>query len=60
MRDIPSEVCLGKNDGMAGDCAVNCDHLQTVSKEKLGGLITTLSPGKLSEVRGAVLFALSL
>jgi mRNA interferase MazF len=60
IRDIPSEVHLGKNDGMAGECAVNCDHLQTVTKEKLGGLITTLSPGKLSEVRGAVAFALSL
>lgn len=60
VRDIPSEVALGRSDGMSRNCAVNCDHLQTVSKEKLGGLITTLSPAKLSEVRQAVAFALSL
>jgi mRNA interferase MazF len=60
VRDIPSEVSLGRNDGMTGDCAVNCDHLQTVSKEKLGGVITTLSSSKLSDVRQAISFALGL
>ena len=60
IRDIPSEVPLGRGDGMPRDCAVNCDHLQTVSKDKLGGLITTLSVGKLADVRKAVSFALSL
>lgn len=60
VRNIPSEVSLGKNEGMARDCAVNCDHLQTVSKAKLGGLITTLPQAKLSEVRQALLFALGL
>lgn len=60
VRDIPSEVSLGRNDGMAGDCAVNCDHLQTVSKAKLGGLITTLSTSKLLDIRRAISFALSL
>ncbi len=60
VRNIPSEVPLGKSEGMARDCAVNCDHLQTVSKTKLGGLITTLPQAKLSEVRQALLFALGL
>jgi mRNA interferase MazF len=60
LRDIPSEVALDQDDGMAKVCAVNCDHLQTVSKAKLGGLITTLSPSKLLEVRKAVSFALNL
>ncbi len=60
IRQIPSEVQLGRGDGLARDCAVNCDHLQTVSKSKLGGLITTLSQSKMSETRQAVLFALSL
>ncbi len=60
VRDIPSEVILGQNEGMPQDCAVNCDHLQTVSKMKLGALITTLSPEKLSKVRQAVAFALGL
>jgi mRNA interferase MazF len=60
VRNIPSEVLLGRSDGMAKDCAVNCDHIQTVPKTRLGGLITTLPPSKLSEVRQALLFALGL
>jgi len=58
IRDIPSEVLLTNADGMARDCAVNLDHLQTVSKGKVGPLITTLSPGKMQQVRSGVLFAL--
>ncbi|MCK4448808.1 MAG: type II toxin-antitoxin system PemK/MazF family toxin, partial [Candidatus Marinimicrobia bacterium] len=32
IRDIPSEVILSQEDGMKKDCAINCDHIQTVSK----------------------------
>lgn len=42
------------------DCAVNCDHIQTVSKLKVGSLITTLSSDKLREIRDAIHFALNL
>src|SRR5216683_8301109 len=58
VRDIPSEVLLGEPDGMPKDCAVNLDHVQTVAKGKIGSLITTLRPGKILEIRGALLFAL--
>jgi len=60
VREIPSEVPLGKEEGMLRDCAVNCDHLQTVPKERIGGLITTLPQGKMMDVRRAVVFALEL
>jgi mRNA interferase MazF len=60
IRDIPSEVPLSRNDGMPKDCTINCDHIQTVSKGKIGSLITTLSSDKMEQVREAVLFALSL
>ncbi|MBI5441535.1 MAG: type II toxin-antitoxin system PemK/MazF family toxin [Deltaproteobacteria bacterium] len=60
VRDIPSEVFLSRGDGMPRDCAVNCDHLQTVSKAKLGALVTTLSSEKMDEVAEAVVFALAL
>jgi mRNA interferase MazF len=60
IRDIPSEVLLGREDGLEKDCAVNCDHLQTVSRAKLGGILTTLPTSKLLEVRKAILFALGL
>ena len=60
IRDIPSEVLLSRRDGMHNDCAVNCDHIQTVSKSNIGSLITTLSNEKLREVRDAIGFALNL
>ncbi len=58
IRDIPSEVFLTREDGMPRDCAVNLDHIQTVSRDKIGGLITTLAPEKMHELRSALLFAL--
>jgi mRNA interferase MazF len=58
VREIPSEVRLAREDGMLQDCAVNCDHLQTVSKSRLGALLTTLSTAKMREVSQAVAFAL--
>ena len=60
IREIPSEVFLSEQDGMPRDCAVNCDHIQTVAKGKVGGLITTLNNEKLTNVRDAIIFALYL
>jgi len=60
IRDIPSEVFLSKQDGMARDCAVNCDHIQTVSRGKIGSLITALSRSKMAKVRKSIRFALEL
>lgn len=60
IRDIPSEVFLSKSDGMPIECAVNCDHIQTVSKSKIGPLITKLSLQKIEELKKAICFALSL
>jgi mRNA interferase MazF len=58
IRNIPSEVVLGPTDGMKNDCAVNLDHIQTVSKKKIGILITALDADKMAAVRRALLFAL--
>jgi mRNA interferase MazF len=60
VREIPSEVLLTKEDGMARDCAVNLDHLQTVARAKLGPLVTTLGRDKLDRIAKAVSFALDL
>lgn len=59
-RDIPSEVYLSKNSGLPQDCVVNFDHIQTVSKSKIGALITSLSSHTLKKVSAAVSFALEL
>ena len=60
IRDIPSEVHLSKQDNMPRDCAINCDHIQTVAKGKVGALITTLSTSRTEELRQAIQFALDL
>ena len=60
IRDIPSEVLLTKADGLPRECVVNCDHLQTVSKGKIGPLIAMLSTSRMAEVAEAVSFALAL
>ncbi|RPJ12217.1 MAG: type II toxin-antitoxin system PemK/MazF family toxin [Deltaproteobacteria bacterium] len=60
VRNIPSEVFLAKVDGLPQDCAVNCDHVQTVSKAKIGPLITSLTPSKMNDVGRAIRFALAI
>jgi mRNA interferase MazF len=60
VRDIGSEVRLGKEDGMPDECAINLDHIQTVHKDRIGKLLTALSHEKLHEVRNAIRFALDL
>jgi mRNA interferase MazF len=58
IRNIPSEVPLSTGDGLPSECAINLDHIQTVTKNKLGARITTLDQDKLEEVRRAISFAL--
>ena len=58
IREVPSEVLLTPGDGLPRDCAINLDHIQTVSKGKIGPLIATLSAERRREIRAALLFAL--
>ena len=58
IRGIPSEVLLSLHDGMPRDCAINLDHIQTVSKGRIGALVTTLSVERMDKLRAALLFAL--
>ena len=58
IRDIPSEVVLTAEDGMPRDCAINLDHVQTVSRARLGAVIAALGAKRMSEVRSALLFPL--
>ena len=60
IRETPSEVFLSDLEGMPRECVVNCDHLQTISRGKLGELLTTLSAAKMDEVAAAIRFALAL
>ena len=58
IRRIPSEVVLTPEDGLPKVCAINLDHVQTVSKAKIGSFITTLSDSQMDQVKNALLFAL--
>ena len=60
IREIPSEVILSPRDGMPKDCAINCDHLQTVAKGKIGALIISLPQIKMIAVGEAIRFALAI
>ncbi len=60
IRNIPSEVFLSTLDGMPRDSVINFDHIQTVSKAKIGSLITALSKEKLKLASKAISFALEL
>ncbi|MCY4564850.1 MAG: type II toxin-antitoxin system PemK/MazF family toxin [Gammaproteobacteria bacterium] len=53
-------MLLSVDEGLPRDCAVNCDHIQTVPKGRLGATVTTLSPEKMSNVAAALRFALDL
>lgn len=53
IRGIPSEVVLTTLDGMAKECAVSLDHIQTVPNNRVGRLITTLGSEKMNAVKRA-------
>ncbi|MCF6179345.1 MAG: type II toxin-antitoxin system PemK/MazF family toxin [Geopsychrobacter sp.] len=60
IRDNPGEVFLSQGINMPRDGAINCDHIQTVSKNKIGSLITTLTGEQKEQLKKAILFALEL
>ena len=60
IRDIPTEIRLTRDEGLLNECAINLDHIQTVSRAKVGALITRLDAKKMSELRSALMFALGL
>ena len=60
IRDIPTEVVLTRDDGMPRTCAANLDHVQTVSRTKVGALIATLHADRMKQVADALRFALAV
>jgi len=60
IRDIPVEVRLGPLQGVPRDCVVNLDEVQTIRKDRLIRVLTTLSPELVAQVDQALKFALGL
>jgi mRNA interferase MazF len=60
VRDLPTEVPLGREHGLARDCVLNCDNLFTIPKSSLGRRRGALDPESLRRLRAALLIALDL
>lgn len=60
IRDVPSQVTLNEHDGMMRPCAINLHNLQTVSQEKIGSWITSLTAEKMGLVEEALQFSLGI
>lgn len=58
IRDVPSEVRLGPEDGMKQPCVVNLHNVMTVNRQNLGRRLAQLSPRKMRQVCAALGFAL--
>jgi mRNA interferase MazF len=50
VRDIPTEVALGAEDGMPDECALSFDNLTTVPKALLTARIARLADAELPEL----------
>lgn len=58
VREVPSEVILDVEDGMKGRCAVNLHNAVTVSQQRLGRRVASLSTERMREVCAALRFSL--
>jgi mRNA interferase MazF len=58
IRNVPSEVTLGPEDGLRQPCAANLHNLVTVRQDALGRRLAQLSPRRMREVCSAIAFAL--
>lgn len=59
IRDIPSELRLGPDDGMPTECAASFDNLRVVPKSLLVDRICTLGSDRLAEACQALRTAMA-
>ncbi len=60
IRNIPVEVPLGKEDGLAKKCIINLDTIITIRKALLRERICLLREEKIESINKAIKFALAL
>ena len=60
IRNIPSEVPLGLEDGLPKACVINLDTITTIAKSILSDRLTTLSIKKMKAAETALHFALGM
>jgi mRNA interferase MazF len=57
IRDIPTEVRLGTEDGLPAECVISLDNLRAISRGRLTAPITSLSGPRMHEVCKALAIA---
>jgi mRNA interferase MazF len=60
VRGLPTEVPVGTEHGLDRDSAINCNHLATLPKARLGRYRGRLGPGELAHLDDALRIALAL
>jgi len=60
VRAIPTEVSLGRSDGMPKACVINTDNLVTIAKTYLESKIGSLREARVAELDAALAFSLGL
>ena len=60
MRGLPTEVPLGREQGLSRECVVNCDNLFTIPKKAVGRRRGELDPESVARLRAALMIALDL
>jgi len=60
IRNIPTEVKLGLEQGLPKECVVNLDVINTIPKQILSGKICRLPSDAMSQVHKALKFALAI
>lgn len=60
IRELPTEVPVGPQQGLSRESVVNCDNLFTIPKQALGRRRGELDPESLHRLRGALMIALDL
>jgi mRNA interferase MazF len=58
IRQVPTEVVVGPEDGMPTIGAVNLHHIHSVVKTNLEKYISHLNPRRLEEIRHAITISL--
>jgi mRNA interferase MazF len=57
---LPTQVAIGRSEGMKHDSAILCDGLVSLEKSRLSDFVGVLSPAKLQELDVALAAALGL
>ena len=60
VRGLPTEVPVGTEHGLDRDSAINCNHLATLPKARLGRYRGRLGPAELAHLDHALRIALAL